>query len=62
MPTEHWGGVLSVRDLAEADLPGSKRPNQLAVSGKSLLVCTDIGVVEYDLEALEVRDTWETAT
>jgi len=53
------GGVLSVRDLAEADLPGSKRPNQLAVSGKSLLVCTDIGVVEYDLEALEVRDTWK---
>ena len=53
------GGVLSVRDLAEADLPGNKRPNQLAVSGKSLLVCTDIGVVEYDLEALEVRDTWK---
>ena len=53
------GGVLSVRDLAEADLPGNKRPNQLYVSGKSLLVCTDIGVVEYDLEALEVRDTWK---
>ena len=53
------GGVVSVRDLAEADLPGNKRPNQLMVSGKSLLVCTDIGVVEYDLEALEVRDTWK---
>ena len=53
------GAVLSVRDLAEADLPGNKRPNQLFVSGKSLLVCTDIGVVEYDLEALEVRDTWK---
>lgn len=53
------GQVLEVRDLAEADLPGDKRPNRLVVSGERLLVCTDIGVVEYDLAALEVRDTWK---
>ncbi len=53
------GNVLPVRDLAEADLPGSKEPNALAVAEDRLLVCTDIGVVEYDLQALEVRDTWK---
>ena len=53
------GAVMAVRDLAEVDLPGSKRPNDLVVQGDRLLVCTDIGVVEYDLEAFEVRDTWK---
>ncbi|MCH1582129.1 MAG: hypothetical protein L7S63_03345 [Flavobacteriales bacterium] len=53
------GQVTAVKDLAEADLPGSKRPNQLVVEGERLLVCTDIGVVEFDLGALEVRDTWK---
>lgn len=53
------GEVLSVRDLAEADIPGNKKPRSLAVVQDRLLVCTDIGVVEYDLEALEVRDTWK---
>ena len=53
------GSVLSVRDLAEADLPGNKRPRALVVVSDRLLVCTDIGVVEYDLQALEVRDTWK---
>ena len=53
------GSVLSVRDLAEADLPGNKQPRALVVVSDRLLVCTDIGVVEYDLQALEVRDTWK---
>ena len=53
------GMVTTVRDLAEADLPGNKRPRALEVVGDRLLVCTDIGVVEYDLQALEVRDTWK---
>ena len=53
------GAVLTVRDLAEADIPGSKRPNDLVVQDDRLLVCTDIGVVEYDLAAFEVRDTWK---
>ncbi len=53
------GDVVSVEDLAEADLPGDKRPNKLVVEGDRLLICTDIGVVEYDLVNLEVRDTWK---
>ena len=53
------GQVLAVKDLSEADLPGNKRPNAFVVEGDRMLVCTDIGVVEYDLEALEVRDTWK---
>ena len=53
------GSVVSVDDLAEADIPGNKRPNKLVVVGDRLLICTDIGVVEYDLVNLEVRDTWK---
>ena len=51
--------VLTVVDLAEADLPGDKQPRSLKVFGDRLLICTDIGVVEFDLVALEVRDTWK---
>lgn len=51
--------VLTVVDFAEADLLGSKRPNRLVVSEDRLLLCTDIGVIEYDLIQLEVRDTWK---
>ena len=51
--------VVSVNDLAEADLVGNKEPHRLVVEGQRLLVCTDLGVIEYDLEALEVRDTWK---
>ncbi len=53
------GDVLPVTDLSEADLLGSKEPHRLVVEGERLLLCTDIGVVEYDLIALEVRDTWK---
>ena len=53
------GHVMAVKDIAEADLPGNKRPHDLVVQGDRLLVCTDIGVVEYDLGAFEVRDTWK---
>lgn len=51
--------VVPVTDLSEADIPGDKRPRSLAVEDGRLLICTDIGVVEYDLEAVEVRDTWK---
>ena len=53
------GDVVPVTDLSEADLLGSKEPHRLVVEGDRLLLCTDIGVVEYDLIALEVRDTWK---
>ena len=51
--------VVSVTDLSEADLLGSKRPHRLVVDGDRMMLCTDIGVVEYDLNAQEVRDTWK---
>jgi hypothetical protein len=51
--------VLTVVDLAEADLLGDKQPRNLVVVDDRLLICTDIGVVEFDLVALEVRDTWK---
>ena len=51
--------VIPVNDLAEADLLGNKEPHRLVVVDQRLLVCTDLGVIEYDLEALEVRDTWK---
>ena len=53
------GEVVPVTDLSEADLLGSKEPHRLVVEEERLLLCTDIGVVEYDLGALEVRDTWK---
>jgi len=53
------GDVVPVTDLSEADLLGSKEPHRLVVDGDRLMLCTDIGVVEYDLDALEVRDTWK---
>lgn len=52
------GAVLPVTDLSEADVLGDKRPNALRVVDDRVLVCTDIGVIEYDLVKLEVRDTW----
>ena len=51
--------VVSVTDLSQADLLGDKRPRRLVVSEDRLLLCTDIGVVEFDLVAVEVRDTWK---
>ena len=51
--------VVSVTDLSEADLLGSKRPHRLVVDGDRMMLCTDIGVVEYDLVAQAVRDTWK---
>ena len=51
--------VVSVTDLSEADLLGDKRPRRLVVSEDRLLLCTDIGVVEFDLVKVEVRDTWK---
>ena len=51
--------VTTVTDLSEADLLGDKRPRKLVVVGDRLLICTDIGVVEFDLVAVEVRDTWK---
>lgn len=51
--------VVAVTDLSEADILGDKRPRRLVVEGDRLLLCTDIGVVEFDLVAAEVRDTWK---
>ena len=51
--------VTTLTDLSEADLLGDKRPRKLVVVGDRLLICTDIGVVEFDLVAVEVRDTWK---
>ena len=51
--------VVPVNDLADAGLVGNKEPHRLVVEGHRLLVCTDLGVIEYDLEAVEVRDTWK---
>ena len=51
--------VVPINDLSEADLLGSKRPHRLVLDGDRLMLCTDIGVVEYDLDGLEVRDTWK---
>ncbi len=51
--------VVSVTDLSEAVIPGDKRPRRLVVEQDRLLLCTDIGVVEFDLSSIEVRDTWK---
>lgn len=51
-------GVFPVSDLSSSNVQGSKQPHRLVVDGESLMLCLEFGVVDYDLGAQEVRDTW----
>ena len=52
------GAIVSFRDIARADQFSSRGINRLVVSGDSLLVATDFGVVVFDPIQDEVRDSY----
>ena len=52
------GGVASVFDLTRADQYASRGVRRLRFAGDSLLISTDFGLVVYDLERDETRDTY----
>jgi ligand-binding sensor domain-containing protein len=52
------GAVSSFRDIARADQFASKRINRIVTRGDTLLIATDFGLVVFDAEKGEVRDSY----
>ena len=55
---EASGEVSSVFDLSRADQYASRGVRRIRVAGDSLLIATDFGLVIYDVERGETRDTY----
>lgn len=53
------GAVASFVDIARADRFNARGINRIEVAGDSLRIATDFGLVTFDAERNEVRDTYE---
>jgi ligand-binding sensor domain-containing protein len=52
------GKVTNVSDIKRKNIIGGKQINNIYFNGDLGYICTKFGIVVYDMEAREIKDTW----
>ena len=52
------GKIVNLNDIARKEINGTKRINQVRISGRRAYLAASFGIVVLDLDKLEIRDSY----